>query len=169
MDQGSVLHSFIDRAAAKEALRLFREIQERRNQLTKNDSTVRSIMEIAGSIAGVGVVHSPAPSAGEKIIYRCSPGKYDGDFETFTLTMRFISKDVATAHERAKAVSAVICAPGDRKFAVSGDYPEFITRDGGGGSGYIGRTGHYFVLVKFSVRRRLPSAVKIGIVNGERM
>ncbi len=131
--------------------------------MTTNETIIEKITGSAAEAAGVPVEHAPAASAGEKIIYRCSLGKYDGDFETFTVTMRFISKDIGEAHRRAKAVSALICAPGDRAFYKSDGLPEFIVREAGGGSGFIGRTGHYFVLTRFSVRRRLPSSVKIGI------
>lgn len=139
------------------------DLSEERSDQLREETIVEGIIRKAEAAAGVPAVHSPATSVGEKIIYRCSPGKYDGDFEHLTITMRFISKDVQNAHTRARNASTHICAPGDRDFSSSGDLDEFVVREAEGGSGYIGRTGHYFVLVKFSVRRRLPAATGIGV------
>lgn len=120
-------------------------------------------MKDVAACTGTQVCHAPAASAGERIIYRYSPGKYDGDFEEFSITMRFISKDISVAMKRAKDVSSLICMPGDKPRYDEESLPVYVIREDSGGSGYIGRTGHYFVLTRFLVRRRLESSVGIGI------
>lgn len=128
--------------------------------MAKDKDIIKTIIDEAARETGVEVCRAPAASAGEKIIYRYSPGKYDGDFEEFSVTMRFISKDMSVALERAKKVSRAICLPGDKSYYDEDSIPVYIVREDSGGSGYIGRTGHFFVLTKFCVRRRLESSVE---------
>lgn len=130
--------------------------------MTEYETIIKNIAHIAGAEAGVPVYHAPSASAGEKIIYRCSPGKYDGDFETFTVTMRFISRNSETAFERAERVSRILCCGGERNLLRTDECPVFTVRGESGGSGYIGRTGHYFVLAAFEVKRRMPSSLKLA-------
>lgn len=115
------------------------------------NDTVKKITQMAGSAAGVPVYHAPSPSAGEKIIYRCTPGKFDGDYEVFTVVMRFISRDLAQAMLRARRVSEALCRPGDSGIDVGGERL-YALREEGGGSGFIGKTGHFYVMTRFEVR-----------------
>ena len=132
---------------------------------TKN--TVKKITDIAEMAAGVNAVHSPSPSAGEKIIYRYTPGSYDGEFETCTVTMRFISRNISDAVKRAECVSLALCSD-DIKSALSADgTPVFVVRKQSGSSGYIGKTGHYFVIAAFEVNRRMTASSGDG--TAERM
>jgi len=128
--------------------------------MTEYDLIVKRITDIAALEAGVKAVHSPATSAGEKIIYRYTPGSYDGDYEVITVTMRFISKDIQTAVKRMENVSRVLCSEGTRNPLSDGECPVYVTRKHSGGSGYIGKTGHFFVLAAFEVKRQMPSAIK---------
>lgn len=121
---------------------------------------IDGIVSVVKRFSGVGVIHAPSPSAGEKIIYRCTPAKYDGEFEHFRITMRFISRSQEEAFLRAGAVSAALCRPGDRGIAVgNGSVMEsgerlYIIREGTGTSGFIGKTGHFYVLSAFDVKFR---------------
>lgn len=130
--------------------------------MTGYDEILGHIADLVAAAADVPFCHAPAVSAGEKIIYRCSPGKYDGEWERFVISMRFISTSMDTALARAKSVSRILCAPGDRSVWEKNGCQNFVVREEGGGSGYIGRTGHFFVLARFEVKRRLPSTLKEG-------
>lgn len=116
---------------------------------------VNTVIEMVEGISQVPVCHAPSAHAGEKIIYRYTPGEYDGIFEHITVTMKFISKDLARAYLLADAVSNRICTVGDRDAGESGGNALFISREEGGGSGYIGRTGHYYVSTRFQIKRRV--------------
>lgn len=125
-------------------------------------TVAEAVTKRAAEAAGVAACHAPSPLAGERIIYRYSPGKYDGEFETVTVTMRFISADIAQALSRAQKVSAVLCRPGDRGVRLGGD-TVYTVREDGGNSGYIGKTGHYYVLTRFNVKYR-RSAVENTVI-----
>ncbi len=116
---------------------------------------IDKIVAAAEAAAGVPLCHAPSPSAGEKVIYRCTPGRYDGEFETVTVTMRFISAESKTAFERAEKVALRLCHPGD--YGGEDAKTLFTVRRSGGGSGYIGRTGHFCVTAMFEVRSRVSS------------
>lgn len=120
-------------------------------------------MKNVAGCTGTEVCHAPAASAGERIIYRYSPGKHEGDFEEFSLTMRFISKDISVAAERMKRVSEYICMPADKPRYKEDDLHVYVVREDSGGSGYIGRTGYFFVLARFLVRHRLESSIKTAV------
>ncbi len=131
--------------------------------MTDNNSAVSRIVAEAAAVSGVKAVHAPSAAAGEKIIYRYTPGKYDGDYEVFTVTMRFLSKDTATAFGRVEAVSRVLCSEGTRNVLSEDGCPVYIERKSGGGSGYIGKTGYFFVIASFEVKRQMPSDIKIAV------
>lgn len=129
----------------------------------KSDSIIKKITEVAGDAAGVPVYHAPSPAAGEKIIYRFTPGGYDGEFETITVIMRFISRDLAQAMKRAEDVSGVICRRGERGVDLGGE--KFCgIREEGGGSGYIGKTGHFYVMSRFEIKFRRSCAERYVVV-----
>ena len=130
--------------------------------MSEYDSLISGIVRETKMISGVDVVHAPSTSAGEKIIYRYSPGKYDGEYETLSVTMRFLSKDSAEAFGRMERVSRVLCSGGTRNPLTVDGCPVYVTRYGNGGSGYIGKTGHFFVLASFEVKRPMPSDIRIA-------
>ena len=120
-------------------------------------SIIQNIVKRTADIAGVPVHHAPSPSAGEKIIYRCTPGECDGNYESFTVVMKFLSADLDTAFRRAEDVTYMLCTDGFRSVLRDGRCPVYTVREDGGGSGFIGRTGHFFVMTRYKVRRRVPS------------
>ena len=111
-------------------------------------------------ITGVPVYHAPAPSAGEKIIYRYTPGESDGVSGEFVLTLRFISRDLAEAMARAEAVETALCSRGDRGVVLGDGISACIRRRDGSGSGFIGKTGHFFILSRLSVRFRCTEGIR---------
>ena len=127
--------------------------------MTEYENIIERLADVIENITGVPVYHAPAASAGEKIIYRCTPGRYDGDFETFGMTVKFLSADVKTAFGRAEKVSRYLCGPGDRGVLNLDRCPVCTVREEGGGSGYIGRTGYCFVTARFEISRRLGSII----------
>lgn len=123
------------------------------------------IAEIAAREAGIPAVTAPAAASGEKIIWRVRLSSYDGEWETFDMTMRFVSRTVKDAYARAEAVSRYLCAPGDARSAagLSGGANISIKRIASESSGYISRTGHFYVIAKFRVKRRLGATLREGI------
>lgn len=113
-------------------------------------NVVKIFTDRVREIVGVPVYHAPAPSAGEKVIYRYTPGSHDGDSETVTVTMRFISRRLEDAMTRAKAVADALCRRGERGIEIGGENL-CVVREDGGGSGFIGRTGHFYVLSRFEM------------------
>ena len=130
--------------------------------MADTEKIIREIVKAAGSAAGVPVYHTPSPSAGEKIIYRCIHGEYDGEFESVTLVMRFISRDLAAAMSRAQAVAGVICRRGERGIEYDREKVYGI-REEGGTSGFIGRTGHFYVMSRFRIKFRRTCAERYAI------
>lgn len=130
--------------------------------MTKYESVAERIAQIAREASGVPVVHAPSSSAGEKIIYRCTNGKCDGDYESFKVTMRHVSRDVSEAFLREKLVTAALCRPGSESPLMTDACPVFTVRSEGGGSGYIQRTGHFFVISVYEVRRRMTDDERSG-------
>lgn len=116
---------------------------------------IQDVIKAVENTSGVPVYHAPSAHAGEKIIYRYVLGDYDGIYESLTLTLKFISKSLERASLLAEAVSAGICTVGDRDVHEKRENALFAVRTEGGGSGYIGRTGHYFISVKFLIKRRV--------------
>lgn len=125
--------------------------------MMESDKAVEYIAGVMEDACSVPICRSPATSAGEKVIYRCSPAEYDGMWESFTVTVRSVSGAVKTAFARTEEMSRALCTHGDAGKELEDGSRIHVTRDGAGGSGYIGRTGYYFVLAKFRVRRRLPA------------
>lgn len=119
-----------------------------------------TIVDEARRFSGVEVVHAPSASAGEKIIYRCTPVKYDGEWEHFRINLRFISRNLEDAFLRAGKVSAALCRPGDRGINPYGGgvltpgERLYVARESSGNSGFIGKTGHFYVLSVFDVKFR---------------
>lgn len=122
------------------------------------DKAIEHIVNVMSDSCPVPICHSPATSAGEKLIYRCSPAKYDGMWEEFTVTVRFISSGIKTAFARSEEISRALCTHGDAGAELEDGSSIYVTRDGTGGSGYIGRTGYFFVMARFRVKRRLSAA-----------
>jgi len=115
---------------------------------------VKAFTEKVREIVGVPVYHAPAPSAGEKVIYRYTPGDHDGDVAVVTVSMRFISRRLDDAMSRAKAVADAVCRRGETGIE-SGGMRLCVVREDGGGSGFIGRTGHFYVMSRFEIRYRV--------------
>ncbi len=125
--------------------------------MMRSDAAVEHIARVMGDVCSVPICRSPATSAGEKMIYRCSPAEYDGMWESFTVTVRAVSGAVKTAFARTEELSRALCTHGDEGTELEDGSRIHVTRDGAGGSGYIGRTGCFFVMAKFRVRRYLPA------------
>lgn len=117
-------------------------------------------------VTGVPSVVSPARRSGEKTVWRVRLASYDGEWETLEVTLRHISRNMKTALERAGTVGSYLCDPGDAASAVSdnGDCVN-IKRIATESSGYVSRTGHFFVISKYRIRRRCSAPSNIASVN----
>lgn len=129
--------------------------------MTNAKTLADTVIKKVEGISQVPVCHAPSAHAGEKIIYRYNLGEYDGIFECVTVTMKFISKELERAFLLADTVSNRICTLGDRDVGESGADALFISREDGGGSGYIGRTGHYYVSARFQIKRRVQQTENV--------
>ena len=138
--------------------------------MAEYNEVIGAIVKEAQAASGVEAVHAPSPSAGEKIIYRCTPAKYDGEWEHFRINLRFISRSMEDAFLRAGKVSAALCRPGDRGInphgggVITPGERLYVAREDSGNSGYIGKTGHFYVLSVFDVRFRRTAVEEYATV-----
>ena len=132
----------------------------------------QEIADKAARTAEVPPVAAPSTASGDKIIGSVRLSDYDGEWETFEMTMRFISKTVKDAYARAERVSMDLCDPGDA-VSVVGDRQCSVNvkRIASESSGYIMRTGHFYVIAKFRIKRRrtAPPNEYIGTADQEVM
>ena len=118
--------------------------------MAETKSIVKIFTDKVSEIVGVPVYHAPAPSAGEKVIFRYTPGSHDGGTDEVTVSLRFISRRLEDAAVRDRAVADALCRRGESGIDVGGVRLRIVRKDGGG-SGFIGRTGHFYVMSRFYI------------------
>jgi len=102
-------------------------------------------------VAGVPVYGAPVSSAGEKIIWHTTPRGEAFPASGMTLILKFISRNPCDNMARANAVSRALCGPADECIAFSDGALAFGITEESGDGGYIGRTGHFYLTVRYRV------------------
>ena len=115
-----------------------------------SDMTSRVILALAAALPGVRIIPPNMRKRERCVVYRVHPAKSEGTMRSERIELRFVAESLAEARRMYRRVREAIVSDGDAAKVGTGMESVVIREVGeGGGSGYIIKTGLYFVSAGF--------------------